>query len=239
MIQEIIDEALKSREQHEPSGLIRPSSLGQCYRRQYWSRKGEKPSNPIDERTMRVFKCGNIFEEFVVKNILSKHPDWQTQIEVNKDDIHGYADLVTPDEVDDVKSQHSRKFWHNDREMKAGGDIRAMFYNNWLQVLTYAWILVKPKARLIYISKDDLCIQEYVQELDNYWLNEIDMELAKDRYYWDFKTLPPAEPRLYGGIETKKECEYCQFFASCDAVEHSKKGSVILKGEEKYEKENA
>ncbi len=35
--------------------------------------------------------------------------------------------------------------------------IRVVF----LQVMTYAWLLGKPKGRLIFISKDDLCIAEY------------------------------------------------------------------------------
>ncbi len=218
MIQEILNEVLKPKE-HIASGLISPSSLGQCYRRQYWSRKGETPSNPIDERTLRVFKCGNLFEDFVIKNLLVRYPNWQTQVEVTKDDIHGFADLVTPDEVDDVKSQHSKKFWYNQKEMQAGKDIRDMFYNNWLQVLTYAWLLSKPKGRLIFVSKDDLAIQEYTQDLDVYWLGEIDMELTKTRYYYNMKTLPPAQPRLYGGEETKKECSFCQFKDLCLATE--------------------
>ena len=223
MIQEIIDQALKEKEKHEPSGKISPSSLGQCYRRQYWSRKGEEPSNPIDERTLRVFACGKIFEDFVVSNILKQKPSWKTQIEITEGDIHGFADLVTSDEVCDVKSQHSKKFWYNCKEMQAGKDVREMFYNNWLQVMIYAMLLNLKKGRLIFVSKDDLCIQEYPQELDDFWLNEIDLELSKIRWYWREKTVPPAQPRLYGGEETKKECEYCQYKDKCFALENPKK----------------
>jgi len=221
MIQEIIDQALK-REERKSKGLISPSSLGQCYRRIWWSRKGETPSNPPDTRTLRVFAMGNLVEKFVTDNLIARYPDWQLQTEVNKDDVHGYADIVTPDEVIDVKSQHSRKFWHNTKEMQAGKDIRGMFMNNWLQVMTYAWILEKPKGRLVFVSKDDLCIQEYsleVGEMDGYWKGLIDEELTKIRYYCGEKNLPPATPRLYGGEETKKECEYCQFKDKCQQKE--------------------
>jgi hypothetical protein len=162
---------------------------------------------------------GNLVEDFVITNILKRNPDWQTQVEVNFEDIHGYADLVTPDEVADVKSQHSRKFWYNTKEMQAGKDIKEMFYPNWLQVMTYARILGKPKARLIYVSKDDLCIQEYCLEFDTHWEKELDRELLLIRGFWTIKELPKATPRLYGGMETKKECSYCQFKDKCNATE--------------------
>lgn len=215
MIQEIIDEVLKPKEERIRSGLISPSSLGQCYRRQYWSRANEPVSNPIDSRTLRVFAMGHMVEKFIVDNLKQRYNDWGFQVEVNKDDIHGFLDIESPEEIMDVKSQHSRKFWYNTKDANDGKDIKDMFYNNWLQVMTYAWIRGKNKGRLIFVSKDDLSIQEYCLELDNYWKNEIDMELTKIRYYYDNKTLPPAQPRLYGGEETKKECSYCQFKDKC------------------------
>ena len=221
MIQQIIDTELGSREKKPSSGLISPSSLGQCYRRVWWARNNEQPSNPPDNRTLRVFAMGHMVEKFVVDNLLKRCPDWQTQVEVTHDDVHGYADIVSPDEVMDVKSQHSRKFWWNTKEMQAGKDIRDMFMNNWLQVMTYAWYLNKPKARLIFVSKDDLCIQEYSLDCDDYWKGLIDEELTKIRYYCGNKTIPPATPRLYGGEETKKECEYCQYKDLCKEKENA------------------
>lgn len=224
MIQGIIDQELGSRERKQGSGLISPSSLGQCYRRIWWARNNETPSNPPDARTLRVFAMGYLVEKFVTDNLLKRYPEWQTQVEVTKDDVHGFADIVTPDEVIDVKSQHSRKFWWNTKEMQEGKDIRDMFLNHWLQVMTYAWFLDKPKARLVYVSKDDLCIQEYsleVDEKDGYWKGLIDEELTKIRYYCGSKTLPPATPRLYWKEKEQKfgECEYCQFKDKCQQKE--------------------
>jgi len=164
---------------------------------------------------------GNMVEKFVVDNLLKRYPEWKTQVEITKDDVHGYADIVSTDEVMDVKSQHSRKFWYNTKEMQAGKDIKDMFYNNWLQVMEYAWILGLPKARLIYVSKDDLCIQEYSLDLDDYWKSELDMELTKIRYYFDKKTTPPAQPRLYWKEKEQQfgECQYCQFCNKCTDLE--------------------
>jgi len=215
-IQAVINEALKPQER-KPSGLISPSSLGQCFRRQYWARKGEMPSNPIDDRAIRVFKCGNLFEKFVVDNLLKVNPELKTQVEITKDDIHGYADIVTADEVIDIKSQNSKKFWYVAQEIKAGKKVEDIFYNNWMQVMTYAWVLGKEKAGLVFVSKDDLCIEQYTLPLDEYWKNEIDMELTKIRYYWDSKTLPPVSPRLYWKEKEQKfgECGWCPFKDKC------------------------
>jgi DNA-directed RNA polymerase subunit RPC12/RpoP len=223
MIQEILDAELSSKEKHQSSGLISPSALGQCYRRVWWARKNEPVSNPPDNRTLRVFAMGHMVEKFVVDNLLLHYPDWQTQVEVTYEDVHGYADIVSPDEVMDVKSQHSRKFWWNTKEMQGGKDIKDMFMNNWLQVMTYAWYLNKPKARLIFVSKDDLCIQEYALDCDDYWKGLIDEELTKIRYYCGNKTIPPATPRLYWKEKEQKfgECEYCGYKDLCKEKENA------------------
>src|SRR3990172_13175395 len=69
-VQQLIDEALV-RPEREGSGKYKPSNFGRCYRMQYWARKNEPQSNPPDERTLRVFKCGNHFEEWVKLQILN------------------------------------------------------------------------------------------------------------------------------------------------------------------------
>lgn len=215
MIQELIDETLGEKNDHVSSGKWKPSALGQCYRRHYWARKGEEPSNPIDKRTLRVFKAGNLFHDFVQTNLLTRYPNWQKEVKIEVEDVLGYADLVSDNEVVDIKSQHSRKFWWNDKEIKAGKDIKDMFFNNWLQVMWYAWSLGKERARLVFVSKDDLCIQEFSLPLDGYWKGLLDEEFTKLNYYWKENQLPPAQPRLYGGEETKKECGLCNYKTKC------------------------
>jgi len=81
-------------------------------------------------------------------------------------------------------------------------------------------MLGKNKATLCFISKDDLCLQEYTFILNDKWQAELDNELGSLRKYWDeFKngTLPPAQPRAYkdkkGGF---KECQYCSWKKLCE-----------------------
>ncbi|MCK9482826.1 MAG: hypothetical protein M0R34_00470 [Candidatus Marinimicrobia bacterium] len=213
-IQQLIDKSL-IRQPRERSGKWSPSSFGRCYRAQYWNRKDEPQSNPPDKRTLRVFNAGNLFEDFVV-SLLPK--DYQLQVLVESDDVKGYADIVTSNEVIDIKSQHSKSFWYMSKFKK--DDIKKEKYPNWLQVMYYTRELKKDFGRLVFVSKDDLCIMEFVQPLDDYWLAQLDMELSELRRLWEQDELPKAEPRCFINKDGKsKECQYCSFKILCEETE--------------------
>jgi CRISPR/Cas system-associated exonuclease Cas4 (RecB family) len=207
-IQELIDKSLE-RKGHKGSGKISPSQLGRCYRFQYWSRKGEEHSNPLDKLTLRKFKCGDLFHEFV-QDFLPKH---QTEVLIETEDIKGYADIVLEDEVIDIKSQHSRAFWYM---QKSNYDINTKRYPNILQLMTYCYLLKKPKGRLIFVSKDDLTIAEYGFYLSK-WQKEVENELNHIRFFWKGKKLPPADPRAYLNDKGEpQECKYCPYKDKCN-----------------------
>lgn len=220
-VQQLIDEALV-REPRKGSGKWVPSLFGRCYRLQYFNRKVEPQTNPLDKRTLRVFKAGNFFEAFVKDLIIRDGSGWvdcgKTPIE--SDDVLGYADLVCDNEVADMKSQHSKSFWW----MTKTKDIKKDKYTNWLQVLYYTRELKKQFGRLVFVSKDDLCIQEYVQPLDDYWLRQIEAELCALRYLWKKQELPPANPRCFMKKDgSSNECEYCNWSDKCKLLEKENK----------------
>lgn len=224
-IQEIINLELQkeqlSKQGRERSGKYSPSLLGGCYRKQYWNRINEPQSNPPDERSLRKFKAGNLFEKFAVDLAIKQNPSLLLQVKVEDNDFLGFADIVNGEEVIDIKSIHSKGFWY----MEKSKDIREDKYNNWMQVLFYAWKLNKKYGKLCFISKDDLTIAEYRQELDDYWLNELDLEITKLQYYSSMKTIPPAYPRLYNG----KECDFCQFKNTCELKEKNNPQKGVIK----------
>jgi hypothetical protein len=215
-IQQIINESLlaeqEKRKDRQRSGKFSPSMLGRCYRAQIWNRANVEQTEAPDVRTLRVFKVGHIFHEFV-QGYFDKA---QTEVKVESEHLFGYADLVLDDTVIDIKSQHSRAFWYME---KTNYDIKKEKYPNILQVMTYAYLLKKPKGRLIFISKDDLCCAEYEFALDQ-WKDEIFKEMAQLKTWWklyqDNETLPPAEPRCYNG----KECQYCNWKTKCKELEN-------------------
>lgn len=213
-LQELIDESLIPKER-ERSGKYNPSSFGRCYRAQYWNRKNEPKSNPPDIRTLRVFKCGNIFEEYAVQQLPKE--DCQFQVKVETNDVLGYADIVRLNEVADIKSIHSKSFWYM---VKTNYDIKKGKYHNWLQVMFYAYELKKDFGRLYFISKDDLCGKEYVQPLDAYWQKEVEKEVRTLKEIWARDWLPPALPRCEPNKKGEYwECAYCDWKDKCDKIE--------------------
>lgn len=224
-VQEKIDEALLLQDEEraktrKPSGLFKPSLFGRCYRAQIFARQGVVESDPIDARTRRVFKVGHLFHEF----IQGFFEDKETEVMIKTEDALGYADLVTPDCVWDIKTQHSHSFWHLAKE---GVDITEARYPNWLQVAWYALNLGKKYCGLILVSKDDMCMNEYRDSASN-WQDDVDKELATLNKFWCEKIVPPAEPRAYKKVEKKTgkisyaECGYCNFKTTCQKMEGKK-----------------
>lgn len=213
-IQEMIDKTLAEKDKnHISSHKWKPSKFGYCFRNQYWSRKGEPESNPSDFRSMRVMFAGKLFHDFV-QNLLGG----EKEVKVESEDIKGFADLVRDNEVIDIKSQHSKAFWYMSKFK--GDDIKKEKYPNWLQVMYYARELKKNFGRLVFVSKDDLCINEYVQPLDDYWLKQLNTELCALRYLWKKQELPSALPRCFISKDGKsKECQYCNFLGTCNELE--------------------
>jgi len=204
-IMQKIDQSLLEEQANrgEGSGKFTPSSMGRCYRFQIWKRRKEEPTNPPDVRVLRIFKVGHLFHDFI-QGFLPEH---QTEVKVETEDIIGYADIVTEEEVIDIKSQNSRGFWYMKKDSY---DITKEKFTNILQVSVYAYLLGKPKTQLIFVSKDDLCAETYGFSM-NVWKEKVEKELATLRDWWKKGDLPPAEPRAYGG----KECQYCPFRDKC------------------------
>ena len=216
-LQSLLDKALEQKEPRKRSGKFSPSSLGKCYRAQYWNRKDEPQSNPPDERTSRVFKAGNLFHEFVQEVIIKAYPEAQKEVLIEIEDFKGFADLVLTDEVLDLKSQHSKAFWY--RKNLKWSELEPKLLTNILQVAFYAIELGKSRARLVYISKDDLSIQEYPFEVEKYKVLVAE-EIKTLRDFWAKDILPPAKPRAYPKDDgTFSECGYCAWQSKCYALE--------------------
>jgi len=218
-IQAKIDQRLlekdQARKERPRSGKFHPSSLARCFRYQLWNKQGKEQSDPIDARTRRVFAVGDLFHEFV-RGFLPEH---DSEVLVKDDNFVGYADIVTEDTVYDVKSQHSQGFWYM---TKPGYSIEEEKLPNILQVALYAKLLKKPKMGLVFISKDDLCINEYMFDYSK-WEPTLSEEIAELIKWHSSDKLPPAQPRAYGG----KECKYCPYKTACKERERENGESRI------------
>ena len=229
-IQDLIDKSLLPKPRIR-SGKWNPSSFGYCFRSQYWNRKDEPKSNPPDARSMRVFKVGDLFHEFVQNTVIRFEP-CIIETEIETDDVKSFVDIVRETEVVDLKSQHSKSFWWM---LKKDCDIKVEKYGNWLQVMYGAKMFGKDFGRLVFISKDDLAIQEYVQPLKGYWLKQVTEELRVLRLMWDNDHLPKAKPRCNHSYNKKtKECKYwhctyCSWQDKCRDMEGASWPAIIAK----------
>lgn len=213
-ISEMLDKWLVEKrvedKKERKSGVISPSSLGQCYRRQYWTRKGEQESNPIDAQTLRVFEAGKKVHDV----IQAMFPAECCEVEVKiGDDVYGHADIVLEDEVLDIKSVGVFQFKKFAKMTKEQFEEEKVDYA--LQVCTYAYGLGKTKGRMVLVCKDTWEILESFEFDLKYWEDRVKKELDVLRGYWEIEELPEAKPRLYNG----KECEYCSFHNKCKDVE--------------------
>lgn len=205
-----LDSERKKRSERIRSGRYSPSSFGRCFRAQFWNRKNEPISNPPDDRAMRIFSCGDIFHDWIQEKLRKVNPDIQCEVKIERENYIGFADIVNGDEVIDIKTMHSKAFWYLDKCI----DIKKEKYSNWLQVMWYAICLGKKYGKLCFVSKDDLCINEYREEANDYWKTEISKETCALDCIWMKGELPKAEPRAW-----KTECAYCNWEKKCKEIE--------------------
>lgn len=202
----IVDQANRRK------GCISPSSLGQCYRRQFWTRKQEKESDPIDLQTLRVFEAGHMTHKLIQSMYL---PECREVEVILGDDVYGHADLVFDDCVVDIKSCGTFQF---KKFAKMTPDEFATEKPDYvLQVTCYATALGKPLGFIALVSKEDWAIREIELPVKTYsgWL---EAELRRLREIWVANELPAATPRLYNG----KECAYCSHRTHCEITEGTK-----------------
>jgi hypothetical protein len=206
-IEKTIDDALLQEQiissQRTRSGKWSPSSFGRCYRYQFWNRKNIPQSNPVDVEALRRFKLGKLVHNFVQNFI----PDKQTEVKVETDDVLGFADIVQPKKVIDIKSIRSFGF---KKILKKDYDITLDKFSYILQLMSYVKFLSKKVGELFFVDTDSMKIKTFEFKIED-WEAKVDEELEVLRGFWKQDKLPPASPRAYGG----KECKYCVFENEC------------------------
>lgn len=223
-VQKILSDALKEPREKKKQTSWHPSSLGSCLTGAYLARKGAERDEPFDDRTLRVFKVGNMMEDWLVGTIEKTGAKFkkQVRIELPELDVTGYADLVmeTPDGdlPYEIKSKNSKAFWW--MEKKKQGPNRQHMMQLWI----YLKFLNRPEGRLIYLSKDDLAILEYIVRLNDEKLEaEVMAELKILNAAWKAQLPPPP-------ITDEKDWRvvYCGFHKQC-----TKQPEYLQVGEDK------
>jgi len=214
-IEKIIDDSIKADQEDREINSWHISKLGSCLRGVYYERLGVEPDKPFDARTLRVFDVGNQFEDWIVKRLgfdKSLKIETQERVEDKELNISGRIDaLVTLEDEQEIwefKTKHSRAFWYMTKE---GKPMRQHEY----QLFMYLFIKQIKKGRLVYISKDDLCIQQFFVSLDDAKLrDEVFTQINLLNSAWKAK-----DPSLLPLPDDKDwQAKYCRFHSRCKNI---------------------
>lgn len=206
-LQDLIDKEVNNRKERKITSW-QASKLGSCLTGVYLERLGKKPDMEFDNRTLRVFSAGNIFEEWVTM-LIHKNKDMTVELQARcvlpEYDATGYADIVISGKenfVYEIKSKHSFGFKYLQQE----GANR----QHKMQLWFYLKCLKISKGRIFYVSKDDLRVLDYEVELNDKLIEiEVLNELSLLNNAWQ-KKLPPPLPSMKDWRE-----KYCRWHKQC------------------------
>lgn len=212
-IQEIIDQKTSSKE-CRPKTSWWFSDMGKCLSGVYYARLGKTPK-PKDPRTLRVFEVGNIFEEWVCKALEGPTTIVRPEtIHLPQYDLSGRPDAIItlPDstkEVLEFKTVHSDKFWWMNKKNE-GPDEHHLMQLWWGMKATGI-----PKGRLVYISKDDLCISEFTLDItDDIISTKCLEEINILNEAWNNK-IPPKPVDTFINKKINWKAKYCDYHQYC------------------------
>jgi hypothetical protein len=222
-IDQLISEKISKRDSSSRNGNFHVTSLPNCPRGVLIARRNPELVSH-DDRTLRVFECGHLFESFVVDAIPKEYLLATQEVLVWKElGLVGSCDIIIQDpdgypHLLEIKSQNSQAFHWN---KKRGGEANPIHVQ---QVsLYYSKLKEKyPNLRMsiVYISKDDLCIEQYQVEYNQ---KTVDASLARAKAlkkHWDAGTLPEkSDPVIYDKLKKKWEVDwrarYCPVHNLC------------------------
>jgi len=197
----------------EASGYWNPSQLGFCDRRNILRHDG-LPENELDDRTLRLFWLGSAIHESLQRTFPFEVVGHEVKVKDEEYRLSGrvdtYARVDGVLEVVEFKSIASKKFAYKSLPDE----------NHILQIGCYLTFpgegdIVPQRGRLVYWSKDDARIEEYLVQPTDELKAKVKTELARlEGLFQEYKStgkLPEAtevawQPRYCGYAGTGKCC---------------------------------
>lgn len=206
---------------HDENDLVHPNMAYQCARKVYYnmhsSREGTSSMPLITGTLIHAYISEKLNGKIIDykrddPDISSEYDTIQSDVPIDlrpKYPIIGVADLVSDNEVADLKTTSSSGLFFRKREGKASmGHI--------IQTGIYALALGKPKIVVIYISREKFNTLAYTYNLDDY-LDRIYAEMERLAFIRTFPYRPNREMpdgRTLNPL-VDWECRYCNFRGKC------------------------
>ena len=160
----IEEEILKNPDQYLDSvyrKYWRTSNFGRCYRMQWWYRKGEVVSNPIELKALKIFRVGDMFHKDIQQYL--EPSTVEVEFKDEEHSVFGHADHVTEGYVEDFKTigDFQWKLMKN-KNFDVEKDKEAYIY----QLMAYCKFLNRPKGILTFVHKDTYSIKSFMFSYD-------------------------------------------------------------------------
>ncbi|CAB4177526.1 cas4, CRISPR-associated protein Cas4 [uncultured Caudovirales phage] len=197
----------------------RGSLMGGCLRAHWYDSTGVPPSEPFDDKILRVFERGHAVSEWI-STVFANAPglvEYKTEVPVEIKDYEfaGNIDAVVKwsdgtEEVWEFKSTKATAFkWLKD-EPKPEHATQAALYAIAMQK---ADGIVRP-ARVIYINADDFSMREYIVSDDMRARAWRTLKVA--RAFKDQNRMPPQLPIPDDKTPNNRyPCSYCRYRTEC------------------------
>jgi hypothetical protein len=197
----------------------RGSLMGGCLRAHWYDSTGVAPSEPFEDKTLRIFERGHAVSEWI-SGVFANAPDiveYKIEVPVAIPDYEfaGNIDAVVKwrdgqEEVWEFKSTKATAFkWIKD-EPKPEHATQAALYAIAMQK---ADGIIRP-ARVIYINADDFSMREFIVSDDvraRAWRT-----LKVARAFKDKNRMPPQLPIPDGKTANSMyPCSYCRYKTEC------------------------
>ncbi len=219
-ITDIINKEVKKKEQRKRTSWY-ATDLGKCLTGAYHARLGREPMERND-RKYRLFAVGNLFEKWVIDTLNASDSDATFKqpetLTIEGQDLHVRPDLiVTLDNGDQIlyelKTCHSGKFgW---MIKKGEGPDRHYEMQTWCGLKATGI----DTGRLLYMSKDDMRIEEFTVYLDD---TQLEADVMRDleilNTAWKTKTAPEPPPVWVIQNGKKKlnwKADWCEYHHHC------------------------
>ncbi len=228
MLKELIDKFYSDRKKDKAQDHFYISSAGKCGREIFFKFKNA-PGKEMDPNILRIFDHGDHIHQMLMKPLLSVREINVVASEVNippMELVSGRADAIISDGKDlyvlDIKSMNSMVF-RSLEEPKPENIDQLQLYLHYFKI---------PKGILLYVSKDNQDLKEFMIDYDKNRAEKLLQDLADLKVKIDKDIIPARIPTYPEGWQ----CRYCAFREICTMAAAGEMNWEEFKG--KIEKHN-
>jgi CRISPR/Cas system-associated exonuclease Cas4 (RecB family) len=209
MLREIIDKYYLDKQKDKEQKSFYISEAGKCPRQIFFKFKNV-PRKEMEANILRLFDHGDHMHKLIMKPLLSTRDIHVVSSEVDippQELVRGRADAIVSDGkslyVLDIKSMNSMIF-RTLTEPKEENVSQIQLYLHYFEI---------SKGILLYVSKDNLQLKEFIIDYNPIRAEELLNNLAFLRKQIDSDVVPAR----ISDYPDDWQCKYCQFRGVCDS----------------------